>query len=150
MNNPHNSAPRFALFPWPPGCAGYRLLRLYEDLVGPGGTATYSRRRRYLEGLDRRNLLPTQQWQAKAARAAGGSLREALAGSGRTVVVLGQATWAALALPPSAPLVLPVLVDDTAWRRLPHPSGRNLWYNEPANRLVVGLLLEEMIDGSRG
>jgi hypothetical protein len=36
-------------------------------------------------------------------------------------------------------------LDGVRWRVVPHPSGRNFWYNEPAHRLVVGLLLEEML-----
>lgn len=141
MNNPLSDQPKHALFPHPPGCAGWRLWRMLAARNGAGRGA-------YCAGFLRGNLLHARTWNAAQARQAGQHYRQQLAQGGGplTVVVLGQATWAALGLP-DCELIHPVIVDGIAWRRVPHPSGRSRWYNDPDNRLVVGMLLEELIHG---
>ena len=60
-------------------------------------------REEYEETFERANLLPGRVWRPIQARLRGARLREELA-RGRTIVVLGKETWAALGLlqPPPA------------------------------------------------
>jgi hypothetical protein len=46
-----------------------------------------------------------------------------------------------------SPLLPLVRQTETGVTRItvPHPGGWNSWYNEPAHRLAVGLLLEELL-----
>ena len=62
---------------------------------------------------------------------------------GATIVVLGQQVARALGLPPG--LIHPVVIGGVTWRQVPHPSGRNLWYNVAEHRTIVGVLLEELL-----
>lgn len=142
MNNPLSDNPHYALAPFPAGCTGWRVWRMLVD-VRPA-----SLRQEYMARFDRRNVLNARQWSDAQAREAGAALRAKLGALPTTVVVFGARTWAAMGLPPEAPYVLPVQVPGLrpAWRRLPHPSGRTRYYNDPANRLVLGLLLEELIE----
>jgi len=147
MNNPVSSDPAHALYPHPPGCTGHRLFSML-CAVRPATT-----RRDYL-ALRRVNVLGQKRWSAGEARAAAYALRNSLLTEAHsepegslTVVVFGQDAWRALLLPEHVPLVLPYREGRVVWRRVPHPSGRNHWYNEPGNRVVVGLLLAELLDG---
>ena len=45
---------------------------------------------------------------------------------------------------PLSPLMREEIAKVT-WVTVPRPSGRNIWYDEPAHRLAVGLLLEELL-----
>ena len=145
MNNPLSDDPEFDLYPYPEGSAGYRLWKLL-----PEGTA----RAQYLAAFDRRNLLRARQWSAAEARVAAQALLPELAG--RLVVVLGSDVRAALGLSKVAPLSLneswlhpsPDFSMMLRWVALPHPSGRNLWYNNKANRLRASDLLERIMRGA--
>lgn len=135
MNNPISDDPEFDLYPYPEGSAGWRLWKML-----PGGVS----RREYLAMFDRRNLLRARKWDQVKAREAACALRPEL--KGRLVVILGSQVRAALGLPLSEPLVFrravtPVQYD---WVPVPHPSGRNLWYNAPGNREQVGAMLLEL------
>lgn len=85
----------------------------------------------YEETFERRNVLDARGWLMRRARRAAGRVRSELAG--RTVVVLGLQAWAALGLPRTPPYRLRE-ENDTRWFLIPHPSGRNLYYNDPGNR----------------
>jgi hypothetical protein len=61
-----------------------------------------------------------------------------------TVVVLGREIAEAFDLP-DVGWIIPLVRDGVAWRQVPHPSGRNPWYFVLEHRLVVGLLLEELM-----
>lgn len=37
-------------------------------------------------------------------------------------------------------LIIPVVVEGVTYRQIPHPSGRNLFYNDPLNRQLVEVL----------
>jgi hypothetical protein len=132
MNNPLSADPRHALFPHPPGCAGHRLWRMLHEVSGCPKSA-------YVSGFDRRNLVSGYWTKASAAQAA-----DAFAPPPSGVIlVLGQQVARALGL---APLLLsPQPRGGATFRVVPHPSGRNLWYNVAEHRVVVGLLLEELI-----
>lgn len=140
MNNPLSSNPCYALAPFPAGSAGHRLWRLLEarrpDLY----------RKNYMDAFDRRNLLPGRTWDQREANRLGSNLYLDLAGSGSLVLVLGEGPRRALGLPRK--LIHPVAVNGCVFRQLPHPSGRCRWYNDPTNRLLAGMLLEELYENS--
>lgn len=138
MNNPLSAQARYALYPHPPNCAGWRLWRMLEERCGVTAMD-------YVEGFDRRNLLRSLEWKPREARAAAEKLLPQL--EGRTVIVLGAAVRDALRLPPV--LVKPVVDRGVTFRQLPHPSGRCRWYNDPKHRKVAGLLLEEEYERGR-
>ena len=66
---------------------------------------------------------------------------------GRVVVGLGRDVQMALNMPWM--LIHPQVHRGVTVRLLPHPSGRNLWYNDPTNRLLAGMLLSELYDGAQ-
>ena len=141
MNNPLSDDPEFDLYPYPEGSAGWRLWKML-----PEGTT----RRQYLDMFDRRNLLRAREWDQRAARAAAQELLPEL--GGRAVIVLGTQVRAALGLPKAEPLAWRMVsgppVDGRvsflfSYAALPHPSGRNMWYNAPTNREAVGKFLVE-------
>lgn len=143
MNNPLSDDPEFDLFPYPEGSAGWRLWKML-----PGSVT----RREYLKMFDRMNLLRSREWSQVDARAAAAAIVPKL--RGRLVVVLGTQVRAALGLPLVRPLertrtVLPTTPSGDAqvaldWLAIPHPSGRNRWYNEPGNRERTGAMLLEL------
>lgn len=133
MNNPLSSRPEHALYPSPVGCTGHRLWVMLNRRTGAS-------EEEYLEAFDRRNLLCAQTWnKAEAQDAASHLIREV---RGRVVLVLGADVRDILKLP--VKLVHPQELYGVTWRQLPHPSGRNPWYNERGNREVAELLLEEL------
>lgn len=134
MNNPLSSDPEHALYPHPPGCTGWRLWDMLQERV-PGVT-----RGQYLRAFDRRNLVDGRSWSREQARTRAESL--VLEMRGREVVVLGEDPRSALGLPKL--LIEPQELWGATWRQIPHPSGRNLWYNEPEHRLMVAVLLEQL------
>jgi uracil DNA glycosylase superfamily protein len=88
--NPHGSNPRYALYPEPVGCSGWRLCHLVMGL----------RSQTYLDWFIRANVFPSppERWSRRAARLAA---REVLAQqfgnyrNDRIVVVLGRKVAAA-------------------------------------------------------
>jgi len=137
MNNPYGADPEYALFPAPEGCAGHRLWQLLRE--GAPGVL----RQQYLDAFDRRNLV-AGVWSMATARAVAENFDPP---RGSTVVVLGAGPRDALRLPEG--LVHPHVRGGVTYRQLPHPSGRNPWYNHPTHRLVAGLLLAELYAGSQ-
>ena len=138
MNNPVSSDPKHALYPYPPGCTGHRLLEMLQDRV-PSAT-----RGQYLDRFDRRNLVPHKTFSATIAAKHAAEIEQEFWGSGRTVVLLGLDVVKAFRHPRS--LIHPQLIGGTTWRQIPHPSGRNLWYNDASNRQLVAMLLEDLFN----
>jgi len=139
MNNPLSSDPKHVLYPYPPGCTGYRLWKMLEARR-PGVL-----RKQYLDTFDRRNLVSTIAWDKDVAEKSARTMRPELVG--RVVLLLGQDVRRAFGVPPL--LVHPQEIDGVTWRQLPHPSGRNLWYNEPKNRRLAEVLLGDLYDCAR-
>lgn len=155
MNNPISTRPGHELYPAPEGCTGHRLWQMLHARTGAS-------RVQYLDSFERRNLVRGREWDRVAARARAYEVVQELRDSGRTVVLLGQSvreafdyvlknngldTWAIPCGDPAG--IPPVLVHPrvragVTWRQIPHPSGRNLWYNEEENRKIVELLMEEL------
>lgn len=140
MNNPVSSLPEHALFPYPPGCTGHRLLEMLQSRV-PEAT-----RKQYLERFDRRNVVYAKEFNKKIAADGARALHEEFWGSKRTIVLLGRDTVAAFGIPPL--LIHPQIVGGATWRQIPHPSGRNFWYNVEQNRLLVAMLLEDLFNAA--
>jgi hypothetical protein len=140
MNNPVSSRPGHELFPYPPGCTGHRILELLQTRL-PNVT-----RRQYLDRFDRRNLVPHKIWHKQTARDNAVKLEQELWFSGRTIVLLGGDVANAFKHPRL--LLHPQVIGGATWRQVPHPSGRNLWYNHPTNRFMVATLLEDLYNGT--
>lgn len=134
LNNPQGHT---AFHTLPVGCAGYRMWRMVHDVSGICETD-------WLRGTQRNNLLADAvlpRDYRSAARRRGEFLAPLL--QGRTVVLVGNDVAAAMghAYPPF------VWDPDRDWVQIPHPSGRNPFYNDPANRLAAGILLSEILAG---
>jgi len=67
------------------------------------------------------------------------ALLKELRDTGRTVLLLGDHTFN---IPPI--LVHPQWIAGCIWRQIPNPAVDVAWYNEPHNRVIVELLLEEL------
>lgn len=139
MNNPIHSDPAFALYPYPPGCTGHRLLAMLQSRL-PDAT-----RKQYLDRFDRRNVLSRKHWDKLMAREGAAKLDQEFWGSGRTIVLLGNDTADAFGHPRL--LLHPYMVGGSTYRQVPHPSGRNYWYNDETNRALVASLLEGLFNG---
>lgn len=138
MNNPVSSEDGHQLFPAPEGCTGHRIWQMLNERL------PHVSRREYLDTFERRNLVTGRQWSRELGRQEAERVYAELWGSGRTVILLGEAVRLSFGHPRL--LVEPQLIGGTTWRQVPHPSGRNLWYNEERHRRMVGLLLEELYE----
>lgn len=135
-HNPLSADPRLALWPDPPGCAGWRLWKFSGLPL-----------ERWLAGFDRMNVVDSTEWDdPRPGRLA--DVRQCM--QDRVTLVLGHQARAALALPP-VEWLLPNELPNTRgwwgegeWRLLPHPSGRSHVYNDDAIRTAVGVLLREL------
>lgn len=134
MNNPHSSDPLLVLSPTgDPGSAGNRLW----NMSGMSETE-------YRLAFDRRNLVSGPEWTSEIARLATKRFvvdLEEIA----TIVVLGRLTWNAFAFLPGDQWPCRAWrTNARTWWFVPHPSGRNLWYNDPENGRKVGKLLRRL------
>ncbi len=111
-SNPFGGGDEFALYPAPDGCSGHRLCCLILGM----------RQDDYLEAFDRCNLVQGK-WSIVAARKKAESLRN------RRVILCGSRVCAAFGVPfqPLLPLMAAEYLDTLI---LPHPSGRNLIWNQ--------------------
>jgi len=101
------------------GGAGDRLLKI------SGMT-----RDEYLSTFRRCNILPFGRWSSLRARRRGLRLQGTLRGK---VIVLGRETWRALGLP-RVGFFTRLRTSEAEFILLPHPSGRNLIYNDARAR----------------
>lgn len=136
LNNPHSTDPRAALVPWPAGCTGHRLYELIKSRI-PDFT-----RGHYLKGFVRRDLVYGPLCSEETAKEGADVLVKEFWGSGRTLVLLGEDVRKALCHP-RVP-IHPQVIGGCVFRQIPHPSGRNTWYNDPENYAMVAMLLEEL------
>lgn len=131
--NTHSDMP---LYPYPERSAAGRLCEMFGE--GRSG---------YLKVFARANLLdkfPGSSFPVKKARAAAEPLAQRLAP--RPLILLGQGVAQAFSFPTEQKFVwvdyqLGVTLIRAAL--IPHPSGRNLWYNHPVNREKCGAWLRE-------
>jgi hypothetical protein len=140
MNNPLSLDPWYALYPLPEGCAGHRLYSMLAEVLP---TVTM---RDYVRRFERVNLV-SGPWDATAARSRAEELRPSLAG--RHVILLGQEVAKAFGIDPHYSWVCDE-EDDATFYLLPHPSGRNLLYNDPGRRAHAGKILANLYEGRDG
>jgi hypothetical protein len=119
--NPYGPAEEFALYPDPPGCAGWRLCRLVMRLEPDD----------YLDRFDRVNLC-AHKWSAPEAR----RRADEISRDARTYVLLGRKVSGAFSHVlgrAMEPFVWYEQADDAERRYvvLPHPSGLNRMWGEP-------------------
>jgi hypothetical protein len=131
-HNPYGSSPYFALYPSPPGCAGWRLCKILgmaED--------------EYIEAFERRNLLSQERWSVPVARKAAADLRRELREDGDALVLLGARVARAFGYDFTPGVVYarqhtnqgPVVEYDVLVT--PHPSGLSRQWNDPTMRATV-------------
>lgn len=142
MNNKLSSDPRLALWPYPPGCAGYRLWKMLHA-VRPLNPAEYTR------AFHRINLV-WGPWDRSTAELRACIMREAFNDqpTRRHVVLLGREVAQCFHIVPDR-IAKPIYESDATYYFLPHPSGRNLFYNTPENRELAGRLLDRLLRGRR-
>lgn len=145
MNNPHHDDPRYDLYPSPKGCTGWRIWKMLSDRTG-------ATKHDYVQQFSRRNLVRGRKWRRDRVEAAALQVTF-FAKPGTTVVLLGDEVRRAMNLVLGGRvdkiLIHPQVVDGVVYRCVPHPSGRNRFYNDPAARELVALLLEELYGEAR-
>jgi hypothetical protein len=135
MSNPQGNPP---LSLEPKGGAGWRLHQLAEEGLGRPipviswrGTFHFT------------NMLPGREWSYAKAKEAAPMLLEGL--RGRRLVCLGGGVLAALRLPGVLPCAWGHSVAEDrrviTYALVPHPSGRNRFYNDPVQRGLVAKFL---------
>jgi hypothetical protein len=134
-DNPYGSDPSFALYCYPPGCAGYRLRRIL-------GLPQHQ----YL-GLHRANLCDGA-WLKPRARERARALLVPLSPH-PVIVLLGRKVTdamrgAAMIDEEIAPFSTRTCCPAITLVSLPHPSGRNLVWNQPWARDRARQILREV------
>jgi hypothetical protein len=119
-DNPHSPDPAMALLPDDPGSAGWRLFML--------------------SGLTR------EQYERAFIRV--NARDNPLIMTGSRSIVLGKSAWKMLGLAPVEWFWVHHQ-HGSRWTLIPHPSGKNLMYNDPLNRdlargILRGAAIEEM------
>lgn len=151
----------YPLFPYPPRSAGARLYRMspFNDGMCAGMAA-------YVCATHRLNLLPEcpdESWPARQARAqARNLLRSGLLQRRRTILCgrrVAEAffreafssdldyeplTWYRLLATPRVGQPKEECMAHVGY--IPHPSGRNRWYNDPDNKRAAEEFLREAFD----
>lgn len=124
--SPSATRPVSPLFPFPTRSAGARLWRM-----------TGLSRADYMRGFHRVNLLPVygRHWSASDARWAAHNLIGSRLLDERAVVFLGKRVWLAFGGREDAEPLVWYAACVPAFRPacvalVPHPSGRNRWYND--------------------
>lgn len=137
-DNPQSSDPRHALYPYPPRCAGERLCNQILGL----DTATYL-------ACWRTNLC-AGRWSKPQARVRAELLLNTYIGPWRVIVLLGAKVREAFSVADQEVIKIPVFFSaySSAVRTLvslPHPSGRNLVWNNPAAGESAHKLLRDLV-----
>jgi hypothetical protein len=125
MTNPYVRMDKFteALYPAPEGCTGWRLWQMISEVSGIS-------RDQYVEKFSRTNLdEPDLDEKVEAST---------------VIIPLGRVAWGHFRLPAKARPLTGIHRSGKKFVLVPHPSGRNLWYNDPANRRAVGEFLSAL------
>lgn len=121
--NPWGSNPMYALWPDPPGCAGWRLCHVVLGLTPDD----------YLARYERTNLLAGHRWSVPRARRAAADLCAKRIPAGRIAILLGTRVCQAFGLPYDPFTIVGGPHSGPIFVRLPHPSGRcRAWGDERA------------------
>jgi hypothetical protein len=134
-DNPYGSEPEFALYCYPPGCAGYRLRRIF-------GLPQHQ----YL-ALHRKNLCDSGAWSTKVARERARQLHADSSMPWSVIVLLGRKVADAFGY--EGPFFTTSRSCDYAtghftFVSLPHPSGRNAASWNPQARDRARQILREV------
>ncbi len=137
--HPRHDPEWHALFPYPAGCAGARLM----DLMG-------LTRREYIS-IPRRNVIP--HWPGRNGSGDAFPMREARECAarmlpmliGHNVLFVGLSVARAFKLEPY-PVVTWHDCKAFNWAVLPHPSGRNRWYNGLGNKRATEEFLRPLAE----
>lgn len=145
QTNPYGVDPRYALYPYPMGSAGGRLMALASDAGGCHLAAPVPRPWAWIAFTDRWNLC-AGPWKDGPAREAAAPIREALAG--RPCVLLGSRVAAAWyghthCGPPPLFNVVDLVVT------IPHTSGRNRAWHDAATYKAARLALADAIQAAQ-
>lgn len=143
LNNPLSFYEDEALVTYPPGCTGERILR-FMQAEDPAYTEAD-----YYADFDRTNLwrgtrLPSGPGTAAAYRACGEAVLEKCRGR-EDVVLLGTRVWSAVTNRTPPDWFRAVSLADIRFWFLPHPSARNLIYNQPSARERAGWALLHVV-----
>lgn len=144
-----NTDPRTPLFPMPKNSAGFRLF----SLTG------LEWRKEYLELFERVNLFAEwpgvyttscprgkDKWSTRDARLAAQAVRYML--RGRRAVLVGRRVQTAFGYEKNGRDYCEWAHDvhwNVTYASIPHPSGRNLWYNVPGNKERVQEFFQELL-----
>lgn len=135
LNQPQIGLP--ALHPEPVGCAGHRLWQMVNSVAGTPVSE-------WMQHTQRVNLLsePVLSRDYMGAARRRGEWLQGMVG-GRTVILLGKDVADAMDhdYPPL------VWAEGRDFVMIPHPSGKNLFYNNPVHREAVGILLADVLRG---
>lgn len=134
-----------SLFPHPKNSAGYRL----SEITGLGHAG-------YTQRTQRINLhpehVPDHRWSTPSARAAAENLVASDFLTGREVILLGSRVLEAFIPDVKVNRIRPCQWYEHVgrggehkfkWALIPHPSGRNRWYNDVQNKRAVYHFLRE-------
>jgi hypothetical protein len=144
LDNPQSSDPRYALFPHPSGCAGHRLMSMMQEV------SEQIRQRDYIN-IPKSNLFSCGRMPKKNKNGfllmAATTLTMSMEGSNQKVILLGnEVRNAVLGKKIGESLremtFVKLLGCQYAW--IPHPSGRNQYYNDTRRRRKIGRFLVEV------
>lgn len=134
MNNPLSRDPQYALYPDPPNCTGWRIWQLLDPAMTPD---------EYLEAYERTNLVEGLAWSSERARMNASRIRDLM--TGRRTVLFGAEVRSAMGWAKRELMVWYGLAGGGQFVLLPHPSGRNLWFNDARNRAAAARILHEAL-----
>lgn len=135
LSNPYSHNPSDALAPYPKGSSGRRLWKMMNKRTGITEF-------QYMRKFQRVNLRDFGDFPTDAERVK--HLKRSFR-PGDTVVLLGDELRKLMGL--RKMLIHPQVVEGVTYRQIPHPSGRNLFYNDPICKSLVGMLLEDLAYG---
>jgi hypothetical protein len=137
LNCPYNTDPDYALFTSPRGGTGHRLWSMVNEITDIDCNQWLLRTQRV--NLLSDVVLPRDY--RSAARRRGQFLAPLI--RGRVVVLLG-ADVATSVGHDAEPFVW-----SGSWVSIPHPSGKNRFFNDPVCRAAAGLLLADVLEMCR-
>ncbi len=148
LDNPYSRNASHALLPMPDGATGNKIVQLIDEAMD----ADYSPRQ-YLRDFARINLYP-----GETARSGKGATSTDRLLARLCMILIANARYSGVVLFGKRVQVAfgdfvtfdtetdVKIVDDATFYALPHPSGRNRWYNQATNREHAARILESLRD----